>query len=126
MTDSSQTYPRRFGALASLGCVALSVGFLRLFPQVHPVVAWLFGVNLTALIFVGYDKSVAGGTRTRVPERVLLVLSFLGGSVATFVGMRVFRHKVSKRQFQVKFWVAVTLQITLVSVWYLWLINSPD
>jgi uncharacterized membrane protein YsdA (DUF1294 family) len=76
--------------------------------------AWigaLGGVNLATILLYGYDKAVAGGRKTRVPEKVLHLLALLGGSPAALLGQRLFRHKTIKASFRTLFWLIVALQL---------------
>ncbi len=50
-------------------------------------------VSLAAFVFYGADKSKAKRGAWRIPEKVLLGLSFFGGAVGGTAGMLVFRHK---------------------------------
>lgn len=56
-------------------------------------------VNLLAFALFGLDKRRARRGQWRVPERNLLTLAVLGGSVGAKIGQRVFRHKTSKQPF---------------------------
>ncbi|MGV7975540.1 MAG: DUF1294 domain-containing protein [Anaerolineaceae bacterium] len=53
---------------------------------------------LTFLLF-GFDKNAARMNQWRIPEKVLLGLSILGGAVGGLLGMQVFRHKTRKNYF---------------------------
>jgi uncharacterized membrane protein YsdA (DUF1294 family) len=64
----------------------------------------------------------------RVPEAVLWICSFLGGSIGGLAGMHLFRHKTKKLSFQLM--MAVILVIQAVVIWYLFFYttgasNSP-
>lgn len=50
-------------------------------------------VSLAAFIFYGADKSKAKRGAWRIPEKVLLGLSFFGGAAGGILGMLAFRHK---------------------------------
>jgi uncharacterized membrane protein YsdA (DUF1294 family) len=76
--------------------------------------AYLIGINLATFALYGYDKSVAGGDSTRVPERVLHGAELLGGTPAAFVGQRVFHHKTAKGSYQLRFWLIVAVQVVVV------------
>jgi uncharacterized membrane protein YsdA (DUF1294 family) len=70
-------------------------------------------INLVTLLVYRYDKAVAGGEKTRVPELILHTLSFFGGSPAAFVAMFMFRerHKAQKKSFVMVYWLIVALQV---------------
>jgi uncharacterized membrane protein YsdA (DUF1294 family) len=84
------------------------------------LLSWLVAVNLVTFLTYGYDKSIAGSSSTRVPERVLLILALAGGSPAAILGMRLFHHKTSKTSFQHKFWLVLLVQAFLVIIYLLW------
>ena len=96
----------------SLALAAAGVLWLRL----DPILSWLLAVNLVAFLTYGYDKSIAGSGKMRVPERVLLLLALAGGSPAALLGMRLFHHKTAKSSFQQKFWLVLLIQAILVII----------
>ena len=64
-------------------------------------------LNFINFILFGYDKFQAIHDGWRVPERVILGLSFFGGGIGGLAGMVVFRHKTRKNLF----WLATILGI---------------
>jgi uncharacterized membrane protein YsdA (DUF1294 family) len=76
--------------------------------------SWIMGVSLASFGTYGYDKSIAGRGVTRVPEVVLHLLTAVGGTIGSFAGMLVFRHKTQKKSFQLVFWVIVVIQIVVI------------
>ena len=64
------------------------------------ILAWLLSINLSTILAYGYDKRIAGGSKTRIPESVLHLLALLGGTPAAYVGMRQFHHKTVKGSFR--------------------------
>ena len=63
------------------------------------ICAVLGAISLITLCVYGSDKRAAIKGRWRVPERVLLSLSFFGGAVGGILGMLLFRHKTRKAKF---------------------------
>ena len=65
----------------------------------------LFGyilvMSIVAFCVCGADKFAAQRQKSRVPEKVLFLLSALGGSVGMYLGMFTFRHKTKHRYFVV-------------------------
>ena len=84
------------------------------------VLSWLIAITLVAFFTFGYDKSIAGSDRSRVPEKVLLALTFAGGTIGTFVGRALFRHKTIKVSFGAQLWMVVGIQVVLVFVYIVW------
>lgn len=55
--------------------------------------AAVFALSLAAFAAYGADKSKARRGAWRIPEKVLLGLSFFGGAAGGLCGMLLFRHK---------------------------------
>lgn len=60
-------------------------------------------MSAAALIVYGADKWKARRSKWRIPEKALLLLSFLGGAIGGILGMLLFRHKTKH--------------------WYFWFVN---
>lgn len=56
-------------------------------------------ISLITFAVYGADKRRAADGRWRIPERVLLSLSFFGGALGGACGMILFRHKTKKPLF---------------------------
>lgn len=104
----------RFG-LISLGAVLLAAiaALLAGLPWWFVLAVLVAAVNLITLAMYRYDKTIAGGEQTRVPEAILLALAFFGGSPAAYVAIYKFRrrHKAQKTGFVALYWAIVALQI---------------
>ncbi len=82
---------------------------------------YLAGMNLAAFWMFGADKSRARKHRFRIPERRLLSLALLGGSLGALAGMYVFRHKTRHRLFSVGIPSMLVLQTAAaVYFYFLW------
>src|SRR4029079_9396256 len=88
-------------------------------------IAYLAGIKLAAFVLYGYDKAVAGGPRTRVPEAVLHGAAFLGGSPAALAAQQLFRHKTVKPSFQLAFRLIVAAQILALALVFWWRLHPP-
>lgn len=75
---------------------------------------YLLAINALTSFLYWWDKRAARKQAWRVPEAVLLLAGFAGGSLAGFVAQRILRHKNRKTSFQVKFWVLVVAQVFIV------------
>ena len=85
-----------------------------LLPSLGLAWSWIFGISIASFVTYGYDKAIAGRNITRVPEIVLHALTLLGGTVGSFLGMQVFRHKTQKNSFRIVFWAIVLIQIVVI------------
>jgi uncharacterized membrane protein YsdA (DUF1294 family) len=70
-------------------------------------------MNIAGLFAMGIDKSKAKKRAWRIPERTLFLISLLGGSVGTWLGMYLFRHKTKHWYFVVGMPAILILQLGL-------------
>ena len=78
------------------------------------IILYLIVINVVAFLAFGLDKLKAKADAWRIPEKTLLGLAIIGGSVGAILGMRTFRHKTRHKQFSVGLPVSLVLQIVLV------------
>ena len=62
---------------------------------------YLIIINAVAFIFMLADKQKARKNLWRIPERTLLAVAILGGSLGGILGMNLFRHKTKKPKFAI-------------------------
>jgi uncharacterized membrane protein YsdA (DUF1294 family) len=74
---------------------------------------WLVGINLAALIAMGWDKSRAKRGVWRIKEATLFLLALLGGGLGANLGMQLFRHKTKHWYFVVGMPLILVAQIAL-------------
>ncbi len=78
----------------------------------------LFGyilvMSIVAFCVCGADKFAAQRQKSRVPEKVLFLLSALGGSVGMYLGMFTFRHKTKHWYFVVGIPAIILVQAALI------------
>ena len=63
------------------------------------IVSYLVMMNAVGLAVMGLDKKKAIKNEWRIPEKTLFLVSIIGGSVGTLVGMYLFRHKTKHWYF---------------------------
>jgi uncharacterized membrane protein YsdA (DUF1294 family) len=73
-------------------------------------------MNLAGLFAMGIDKEKAKKRAWRIPERTLFLISLLGGSVGTWLGMYLFRHKTKHWYFVVGMPAILILQLVLAAL----------
>lgn len=78
------------------------------------LILYLVTINAVTFLAYGLDKQKAKQNRWRIPEKVLLGLAALGGSVGAFVGMHAFHHKTKKLKFSVGVPVIFVLQLAVL------------
>ena len=72
---------------------------------------YLAVISLVSVIVTIHDKSAAKKKRRRVPEKTLILLSLLGGSVAMYVTMQMIRHKTKHAKFMLGIPAIMVLQL---------------
>jgi uncharacterized membrane protein YsdA (DUF1294 family) len=72
---------------------------------------YLLVVTVAAFAVYGWDKLCAKRGMWRVPERILLLLALLGGSVGALAAMAIFRHKTLHLKFRYGVPLILILQI---------------
>ena len=86
--------------------------------DIHKISAvYLLAVNIAAFAVCGWDKLCAKRGMWRVPEKILLLLAILGGSVGAMAAMAIFRHKTLHLKF--RYGVPLILILQLIGLIYL-------
>jgi len=78
------------------------------------IVVYLLIINLIGLLIMFIDKKKAIKGRWRIPEKTLMLIAILGGSIGTIIGMNIFRHKTKQLKFTIGFPTILITQITLI------------
>ena len=71
-------------------------------------------INIIAFLMYGVDKWNAKHELRRIPEKTLLGIAAVGGSVGAYVGMQLFRHKTRKPKFYIGIPTIVVIQVAIV------------
>ena len=77
---------------------------------------YLIIINIISFILYGLDKFKAIKNKWRIPENILLLISFLGGSIGSILGMCIFRHKTKKIKFILLNTLFLILHLYLIKV----------
>lgn len=72
---------------------------------------YLLLINAAGLAIMCLDKLFAKKGAWRVPERTLLLIAFLGGSLGSLLGMLLAHHKTRKPKFYILVPLFLALQI---------------
>lgn len=79
-------------------------------------IIYLIVVNMAGLGIMAADKSKAKRRAWRVPEKTLFFISLIGGSIGTWGGMYLFRHKTKHWYFVIGMPAILFLQVIAVGV----------
>jgi len=80
------------------------------FSEPKNLIIYLAGINLVTFLAFISDKRQARKKGFRVPEKILLLLVLFGGTLAAWATQKIFRHKLNKRSFRVRFWIIAAVQ----------------
>ena len=90
----------------------ITIHFTLSYVQIYFIV-----INLSTFILYGYDKIQAIRDLkniSRVSEIKLLLFAFLGGSITAFIAMLLFRHKIKKASFLIKYFIVLILDFIIL------------
>ena len=85
-------------------------------------ISYLLLLNGIAFVLFGIDKLKARKGRWRIPERSLLVVALLGGSIGAWLGIKVWHHKTLHKKFSIGVPLIICLQIGILVGAYLYLL----
>ena len=81
------------------------------------ILVWYLAViNFTTWVAYGLDKGRAKSGKWRIPERTLLLLALVGGSLGALAGMIMFRHKTRKPKFYISVPVMFVAHCVIVTM----------
>lgn len=81
------------------------------------ILIWYLSViNFTTWAAYGLDKGRAKSGKWRIPERTLLLLALIGGSLGALGGMIMFRHKTRKPKFFISVPVMFVVHCVIVAM----------
>ncbi|TSB48602.1 DUF1294 domain-containing protein [Alkalicoccobacillus porphyridii] len=78
------------------------------------VIIYVVFINLFGFFSMYRDKQLAIKQQRRVPERKLINIAIIGGSVGSFIAMRMFRHKTRHTTFSVGLPLLVMLHLGIL------------
>lgn len=71
-------------------------------------------MSLLTFAMYGWDKHLAVYNKTRIPELILLLFTFLGGAFGALCGMILFKHKTLHKMFLICVPIFLFLQLIIV------------
>ncbi len=75
------------------------------------ILLYLLVINLVTWLVYGVDKWKARKNKWRIPEKTLIGLAVIGGSVGAYAGMQMFRHKTKHKKFTIGVPMIFVLQV---------------
>ena len=83
-----------------------------------PIAAYTITINFVGFLVFAWDKHCARKNMWRVPERTLLWLATIGGTLGIMVGQRALRHKTRKEPFRTYLLLIVVAQAIVLAALY--------
>ncbi len=79
-------------------------------------IVYFVSINLISFFLMAIDKYRAIKNSYRIPEKVLLFSSFIGGAFGMLLGMYLFHHKTRKLKFKL---VYLFFIIWIIVIYYM-------
>jgi uncharacterized membrane protein YsdA (DUF1294 family) len=93
----------------------MAIGYyLNFHYKISILLAGIIALNISALLFMSIDKAAARRGSFRIPEKLLLLMATLGGTIGIFLGSQLLKHKKSKSSFYLMLFIIFGLQIFLI------------
>ncbi len=86
--------------------------------MVRLLLLYLLIINALGLLLMLADKRKAQKNLWRIPERTLMTVAALGGSLGCLIGMYAFRHKTRHRKFVIGVPVLLIVQLLLACLYF--------
>ncbi|WP_288222255.1 DUF1294 domain-containing protein [uncultured Clostridium sp.] len=77
------------------------------------IIYYLLIINIISFIIIFIDKQKAIKRQWRIKESTLFLLSIIGGSLGTILGMYIFRHKTKHLKFTLGIPLIIIIQIII-------------
>lgn len=77
---------------------------------------YLLIVNAVGFLLMLIDKYKARKNLWRIPEKTLLAVALIGGSIGSYAGMQLFRHKTKHPRFYIG--IPIIMAVQLIAVAY--------
>ncbi len=77
-------------------------------------------ISFISFCYYAYDKFQAmqnSRNIQRVPEIRLLFSTLIGGTIGSFLSMLIFRHKIKKASFMIKFFMVFIVQLIIIFIY---------
>jgi len=82
---------------------------------------YIIMISFISFCYYAYDKIQAIQNLKhiqRVPEVRLLFTTLIGGTIGSLVSMVLFRHKIKKPSFMIKFFIIFIIQLIIIFLYF--------
>ena len=109
--------PHQTWAVVWILLIIFSALIIRQVLNLEMLLNLFISANVATFFLYGLDKWQSTGRGLRVPEKILWLTAFVGGSIGAITGMNAFRHKTRKTSFQLVLWALILIQVALVTLY---------
>ena len=81
----------------------------------HLFLFYITLINLLGLTLMYIDKIRAINKKWRISENTLMLVSILGGSIGSYFGLKLFRHKTKHIKFSIGIPIIIIIQIFIIT-----------
>ena len=85
------------------------------------LITYLVAINLLGIIVTVADKKKAIKGKYRIPELDLWLIALLGGSLGTYIAMKIVRHKTKHKNFMIGIPIIIIIQLVISILAYIFL-----
>lgn len=85
------------------------------------LITYLVAINLLGIIVTVADKKKAIKGKYRIPELDLWLIALLGGSLGTYIAMKIVRHKTKHKNFMIGIPIIIIIQLVTSILAYIFL-----
>lgn len=85
------------------------------------LITYLVAINLLGIIVTVADKKKAIKGKYRIPELDLWLIALLGGSLGTYIAMKIVRHKTNHKNFMIGIPIIIIIQLVTSILAYIFL-----
>ena len=82
------------------------------------IIIILITANIFSFLLILLDKYLSRQQLRRIPENQLFLLALLGGWFLGIIGMKLIRHKTSKKSFKIKYFISSLLSSIAIFLLY--------
>ncbi|MEG0371787.1 MAG: DUF1294 domain-containing protein [Clostridium sp.] len=75
------------------------------------VYSYILLINIIGFLTMYIDKRRSIKKKWRISENTLMVIAIIGGSLGSFLGMRMFRHKTKHLKFKLGLPIIIFIQL---------------
>ena len=70
-------------------------------------------LNLVGILLMYIDKEKAKKNKWRIKESTLILIAALGGSIGSYLGMKIYRHKTKHAKFKYGIPFIIFIQLSI-------------